>query len=130
MNVVFKAAFGSIVGLVLVITALALPRDDPFTKLCKNHDSTLLEWDVGGAADKALMADLKTPSTANIIRNGDDTGIWYSKDPAKCEFTVKSKVDAQNGFGAMIRGSAVVRLKPKSYSNGNFQWDILSVSVD
>jgi hypothetical protein len=133
MNFVFKAAFGTMGGLFLLTMAIAslLPQDDQFTKLCKYHDGTLLEWDVGGAADKALKADLKSPSTASIIRNGDDdTGIWYSKDPAKCEFTVNSKVDAQNGFGAMTRGSAIVRLKPTSYSNGKFQWDVLSVSVD
>lgn len=53
---------------------------------------------------------LKAPSTAKFPRY-DETSVLIT---GACEYTIQSYVDAQNGFGAMIRNqySAEIRYDP------------------
>jgi len=66
------------------------------------------------AAEELVKDTLKSPSTANFI----DTEVIGKKDEL---FMVKVTVDAQNSFGAMIRGCFLVVVevnasKPNRYS--------------
>lgn len=63
---------------------------------------------------------LKSPSTAKFP--------WYADSQVSyignCEFVVKSYVDAQNSFGAMLRSDYYVRLKYDPNSNSYYPIDI------
>lgn len=86
---------------------------------------------VAGASDKnmaCIMAQdfmedqLKAPATAKFARCSRDSATFEGDG----EFIVTSYVDAQNGFGAMIRTTFVMRVK----SVGDDKWKMLEVATE
>lgn len=71
-------------------------------------------------AEHYVGARLKAPSSAKFPRY-DDSQVAYIGD---CEFTVRSYVDAQNSFGAMLRSNYYVRLKYDANADRYFLIDI------
>lgn len=72
-------------------------------------------------AEDAVTAKLKAPSTATFAKYDE----WsYSRD--KDVFTAVAYVDAQNGFGAMIRSNFVVKIK---WDGESTQGTVLSVDI-
>ena len=79
------------------------------------------------AAVDAVMSILNTPSNANIPACGWNDKKFYvaiSKDHQTA--IVHGQLDAQNGFGAMLRGHWKVKLK----NNGPLGWTAVRVRMD
>lgn len=93
-----------------------LPLDD-------NQESFL--W---GMAESAVKDKLRAPSTADFP--------WYSEFKVRSEgdnvFTISSYVDAQNGFGAMIRSDFTVKIKVNdeyNHSHDGYGYTVQSVDI-
>jgi hypothetical protein len=92
------------------------------------HDSqdasNLCGTEVGAwtMAKTAVKSRLRAPSTAEFP--------WYSGDYVRrfgnCRFVVNSHVDAQNGFGAMIRNRFTVEL---DYDGQGDSWRVGEIIV-
>ncbi|EKE79448.1 hypothetical protein A10D4_12809 [Idiomarina xiamenensis 10-D-4] len=67
---------------------------------------------------------LKAPSTADFPWMSSD-GVYVSV-MGNCEFHVRGFVDAQNGFGAMIRTNYSLTLR---YSKQSKKWHLESISI-
>jgi hypothetical protein len=78
-------------------------------------------WHAQDMAKDAVRASLLAPSTANV-QLADN----FDKYAAGCKFTIKGTLDAQNGFGAMLRKSWRVT----ATRVGTDKWDITDVRVD
>ena len=59
------------------------------------------------AAQRYVTANLKAPTSASFPWYDESSVTTYGE----CEFIVRSYVDAQNSFGAMIRNNYTVRLR-------------------
>lgn len=64
---------------------------------------------------------LKSPSTAEFPR-----GEYKTQYMGECRHKIWGKVDAQNGFGAMIRSSYYVELK---YNKDDKNWYLLDIQM-
>lgn len=72
-------------------------------------------------AEDAVNAQLKSPSTAKFAKSSE----WnYSRE--KDIFTASAYVDAQNGFGAMLRSNFIVKIK---WDGKSTQATVLSVDI-
>jgi hypothetical protein len=71
-------------------------------------------------AERYVEDRLKAPSTAKFPRYAGSQVSYIGN----CEFVVKSYVDAQNSFGAMLRSDYYVRLKYDPNSNSYYPIDI------
>ena len=76
-----------------------------------------------GCAKDAVRQSLKTPSTAEFPFSYASAEI---QDLGNGNYVVKSYVDAQNGFGAMIRSNFTVTIK--KVGDGVFQAEDVSIS--
>ena len=63
------------------------------------------EFDAVAAAEKTVKSNLKAPSTAEFCKHKEYT-ITCSGDT----WTINGYVDAQNGFGAMLRNDFIVKI--------------------
>lgn len=65
------------------------------------------KFSAGYMAEKFVRDRLKAPSTAKFP--------WYEESSVtisgECEFVIRSYVDAQNSYGAMLRSDYVVKLE-------------------
>lgn len=65
------------------------------------------KFSAGYMAEKFVRDRLKAPSTAKFP--------WYEESSVtisgECEFVIRSYVDAQNSYGAMLRSDYVVKLQ-------------------
>ena len=75
------------------------------------------------ASKKFIKRRLKSPSTAKFPWS-DEAMVSTGPD---CTYTVRSYVDSQNGFGAMIRSNYVANLK-RNIDDKN--WSLVSVNID
>lgn len=78
------------------VTPQPVPELPPLSYHCDPYDVSYL-------GDRTIKAQLKAPSTAEFASFGD-TKIFQRQDT----ITYISYVDAQNGFGAMIRSKFAV----------------------
>jgi hypothetical protein len=67
---------------------------------------------------------LKAPSTASFAKSKDPEVEITSGAP--CEFKVRAWVDAQNGFGAMIRSKYTVSLR---YTANDDSWRATDIMI-
>lgn len=75
----------------------------PFSQLGLDNQKGYL-WSM---AQSSVKNNLKAPSTAKFPTYSDAD----FKDLGNNEFAITSYVDAQNGFGAMLRSNFVVKIK-------------------
>jgi hypothetical protein len=69
-----------------------------------------------------VKTTLRSPSTAQFGWYGDRNVVRHL---GNCEYNVQGYVDAQNGFGAMIRSEFTVRLRETNRET----WTVVSVSA-
>jgi len=95
------------------ISTILSPSDDTSYDMCDDDVRAFVE------ANSFVKKRLKSPSTADFPW-GSDGRVGKSGD---CTFVVRSYVDSQNSFGAMIRTNYVVKLKPISQD----QWKLIDL---
>jgi hypothetical protein len=77
---------------------------------------TCERWDAVYYSHKEIEMNLKSPKTAEFQSNNDAYFVWEEADSNKA--LVRSYVDSQNGFGALIRTHFVCELVCE---NGNWK---------
>jgi len=90
--------------------------DKKWDKLCNDSKVEAFQH-----SKNLVKKSLKSPSTAKLGGYGS-TDIKLFKD---CEYVVSGHVDAQNGFGAMIRSTYRVHLKRTKSG-----WDIKDININ
>lgn len=73
------------------------------------------------AATEAVTDELRSPSTASFV-----SGSFRYRKEGACSFFMTGKLDAQNGFGATIRGSWSAHVT----RDDSGHWRASDVSVD
>lgn len=71
--------------------------------LFKNVDEPALRSDLVDRAHKGVLQSLKSPGTASFV--GKDYCAYQEWSDGEKTYWVSGDVDAQNGFGALIRGN-------------------------
>jgi hypothetical protein len=73
-------------------------------------------------AEQFITKQLKAPSTAKFPYSSD---AEISYDETTKDWTIKSYVDAQNSFGAMIRNNYTVKIKYL----GDEKWNLIDIEM-
>lgn len=109
--------FQKIFGLVIIGGAVTWCSTRPAADRCKDDMGAI------SITQGYVQEHLKSPSTAEFP--------WADKVKVKrltgCRYLVQGYVDAQNGFGAMVRTQYSVEVEPTQKSG---EWRFLSLSMD
>ena len=92
---------GWIVAIIFIFMIVAISS---CSRGCSSDSDKFDEFDAQVVAESEVKENLKSPSTADFSPYSETT-ITNDGD----EWTVKGWVDAQNGFGAMIRSTYIVK---------------------
>lgn len=78
------------------------------------------------AVKRSIEYRLKAPSTADWPGRGDSQVLVASTNPEECAYEVWGYVDAQNGFGAMIRTDYYAKTR---YSKEESRWITSNINM-
>jgi hypothetical protein len=92
------------------------------SKKVKGIDSTSLWYYSKVVAKEYVKQQLKSPSTADFPDS--DFKVWLEPDSL---VVVKCAVDAQNSYGAMIRGSYYLKMKWRKDFTDTDNWTLLKI---
>lgn len=110
--------FSAVIGVLIMIAVN--DTDTPVTSLPQVYTPT--DYDAYVMAKHFVEDRLKSPSTADFasIHQSTVKGIGN-------EWTVKSFVDSQNGFGAMLRTRYTITM---TVNRGTKQWTVTALTTD
>lgn len=78
------------------------------------------------AAQGIVEKNLRAPATAEFVSRGSD-GTLYARHLGGCRFDIFGKVDAQNGFGALIRSRYTLEIE---YRASTKMWQASNLVID
>ncbi len=114
------------VGLVLFLASKMCSspetKKDSATEIKKGIDSTSLWYYSKSFAKDYVKQQLKSPSTAEFPDK--DFKVWFEPDST---VTIKCAVDAQNSYGAMIRGNYYLKMKWKKDFKDSDNWTLITI---
>ncbi|MDT8895485.1 hypothetical protein RSO41_12545 [Halomonas sp. I1] len=97
------------VGAIFARQFVASPQD----RECGSRDSAYT------AIKESIEGRLKAPSTANWPSRNDSKVLVAKSDSGECSYEVWGYLDAENGFGAMIRSEYYAKIW---YSKDDMRW--------